>query len=988
MSEKMLSRLLSARSNATVCLAVLLAFLSYAPNLVGQIVPRSIPRRRPAQNAVTTEIYIVTFRPGTSASQRAAIVQGAGAVLRVNYNITNAASVQVPNVNVLARLRNDPRIVAVFTNRPITLHAAQGRGGGSGGGGGGSATSKPKAPTSLVATPQSSSVISLAWTDTANNEDGFTVERCNGSRCSNFSQIVTVGANVTSYSNTGLTANTTYRYRVSAFNTAGSSKYSNTATATTLPPPPPAAPSNLTLQVVSSSQINLAWVDNSSDENGFQIERCQGTVASCGSFVQIVQVGANVTSYNNTGLSGATAYTYRVRAFNAVGNSQYSNSAEATTPSVPPPPPPAAPSNLTLQVVSYSQINLAWVDNSSDEGGFWVERCQGTVASCNGASFVQIAQVGANVTSFNNTGLSAQTTYTYRVRAFNAGGASSYSNPNQETTPSAPPSSQVVPGGVARIGAAPGALNWTGAGVGVAVVDTGLDFAHPDLGLNPEVIGVNSFNSFGGSCQYIHGHGTHVAGIIAARNNTIGVVGVAPNATLYCVNVFRPDPVYEVAATDESLIAGLEWIAANANLVSPPIRVVNMSLGREKTPEDTPDHPLHVIVKALYDSGISVVVSAGNDPLREVSQEVPAGYPEAMAIASTTAVDGLNGYDDLFVPCTSEQNIRADTASYFTTDGAFVGGTGVTVSAPGEEREDIYSYFGACYLEPIGILSTWPGGETIELYGTSMAAPHVAGVVALMWQKELSLGLSLAPEVARSRIRNSVARPGTAPLDSPLLEYSFDGQREGEVWAPAAVGDAPPPPPDYPPTVAITSPTTGSTFSAGAIINFAGTASDAKDGNLTNSLVWTSSRDGQIGTGGNFSRTLSSGTHTITATVTDSGGNVASASVSVTVGSPTQPTAAIVSSILYGMLGPNLLVTVELDNEFGGAVAGAAVSVEMYEWLWGNGPWNANGTTDAQGKVQFQLSNAPWGCYITTVKSVVANGLTWNGVTPQNSFCN
>jgi len=114
-----------------------------------------------------------------------------------------------------------------------------------------------------------------------------------------------------------------------------------------------------------------------------------------------------------------------------------------------------------------------------------------------------------------------------------------------------------------------------------------LDFAHPDLGLPAEVVGVNSFNALGGSCQDIHGHGTHVAGIIAARNNPIGVVGVAPDAALYCVNVFQPDPTYEVVATDESLIAGLQWIADHANQVSPPIRVVNMSLGRPSTPDDT-----------------------------------------------------------------------------------------------------------------------------------------------------------------------------------------------------------------------------------------------------------------------------------------------------------------------------------------------------------------------------------------------------------------
>ncbi len=140
--------------------------------------------------------------------------------------------------------------------------------------------------------------------------------------------------------------------------------------------------------------------------------------------------------------------------------------------------------------------------------------------------------------------------------------------------------------------------------------------------------------------------------------------------------------------------------------------------------------------------------------------------------------------------------------------------------------------------------------------------------------------------------------------------------------------------------------------------------------------------------GGNLSTTLSGGVHTITASVTDAGGNVVHKSINLTVGSSTSTTAAEVSSITYAMQGPKLLINVELDDEFGGPVAGAVVSVQLYEWLWGTGPWTAGGTTNTQGVVQFQLSNAPWGCYLTTVTNVVADGLTWDGVTPDNTFCN
>jgi len=93
--------------------------------------------------------------------------------------------------------------------------------------------------------------------------------------------------------------------------------------------PVPAAPANLTVAVASASQLNLAWSDNASNEDGFKIERCSGN--SCSNFAQIATVGANVRSYSNTGLNKNTVYTYRVRAYNSFGNSGYSNTAAART---------------------------------------------------------------------------------------------------------------------------------------------------------------------------------------------------------------------------------------------------------------------------------------------------------------------------------------------------------------------------------------------------------------------------------------------------------------------------------------------------------------------------------------------------------------------------------------------------------------------------------------------------------------------------------
>jgi hypothetical protein len=187
----------------------------------------------------------------------------------------------------------------------------------------------------------------------------------------------------------------------------------------------PAAPSGLTATATGASSITVSWTDNSSDETGFKLERKTG---SGGTWSEIAgSIAANTVTFNNTGLSASTQYFYRLRSYNGAGNSSYSNEASATTTAT---PPPAAPSSLTATANGSSAINLSWTDNSNNETAFKLERKTGS-----GGTWAEInGSIAANTTTFSNTGLSASTTYFYRIRSSNAAGNSSYSNEASATT--------------------------------------------------------------------------------------------------------------------------------------------------------------------------------------------------------------------------------------------------------------------------------------------------------------------------------------------------------------------------------------------------------------------------------------------------------------------------------------------------------------------------------------------------------------------------
>lgn len=251
---------------------------------------------------------------------------------------------------------------------------------------------------------------------------------------------------------------------------------------------------------------------------------------------------------------------------------------------------------------------------------------------------------------------------------------------------------QQVPWGVERIEAPAAWAESTGEGVRVAVMDTGIDLRHPDLQdrLRP---GYNALRP-GSPPQDDNGHGTHVAGTVAATDDAIGVVGVAPRALLYPVKVL--DRWGSGLLSD--LVEGMRWCAENR------MQVVNMSFG---TTQDS--RTLREAVRRLRDAGAVIVAAAGNEgPPGEgqrSSVTYPARYPEVIAVG---AVD--------------EQGRTARFSSR---------GPEVDVAAPG-----------------VGIPSTWPGRRYRSLSGTSMAAPHVSGVAALV----LAAGGGLSPGEVRARI--------------------------------------------------------------------------------------------------------------------------------------------------------------------------------------------------------------------------------------------
>ena len=316
-----------------------------------------------------------------------------------------------------------------------------------------------------------------------------------------------------------------------------------------------------------------------------------------------------------------------------------------------------------------------------------------------------------------------------------------------------------VPTGVARIGAAP-ALNPDGTvapattgpakKAAVALLDTGImnrpdlnvvggyDCAPTSSGFLGGLLGSGGDSGGGsaGSTADDNGHGTHVAGIVADKGIP-GVVGVSPGTPLYAVRVFGADGSGSVS----SVICGLNWVAQNA--AADNIKVVNLSLGGEGTNDgdcgNTDGDPFHTAICRATDAGVTVVVAAGNDG-GDLANTTPAAYEEVLAVTAMADFDGKPGGLATTAPCSDggHDDTAADFSDYAAPDSPE---TNHVIAAPG-----------------VCITSTWNDGGVKTISGTSMASPHVAGLVARCIDAGPCAGMTPAQIIAKFRA-DAAARP-------------------------------------------------------------------------------------------------------------------------------------------------------------------------------------------------------------------------------------
>ncbi|MBN1128121.1 MAG: discoidin domain-containing protein [Chitinispirillaceae bacterium] len=263
----------------------------------------------------------------------------------------------------------------------------------------------------------------LNWADNSQDEWQFDIF-VKGPHDQDFYCVKTVGANKTCATVTGLAGDydDDHEFMVSSWN--GSTSLPSSAVSCRIYPihypSVPNAATGVVASAVSTSQINLSWKDNATNESAYVLQ------FSYVNLVDSITIGPNIKSYQHTGLRANTEYRYLMYAKNGDGTSAPSNVAFTTTLTI---PKPATPSNLAATVLSREQVKLTWTDNASNEKGFNIER------ALYGGVFYSVGKVAANIKTYtDNSSLQPGTAYQYRVFSYNDGGNSAYSGVVSATT--------------------------------------------------------------------------------------------------------------------------------------------------------------------------------------------------------------------------------------------------------------------------------------------------------------------------------------------------------------------------------------------------------------------------------------------------------------------------------------------------------------------------------------------------------------------------
>jgi len=296
---------------------------------------------------------------------------------------------------------------------------------------------------------------------------------------------------------------------------------------------------------------------------------------------------------------------------------------------------------------------------------------------------------------------------------------------------------ETVPAGIRRVGAATATQAHAGSGAGVAVLDTGIDLANGDLAA---VSGTNCIKP-GTAANDDNGHGTHVAGTIAARNAGGGVVGVAPGTKLYAVKVLNS----KATGTLSQILCGINWVTANAAALN--IKVANMSiagLGMNDNACGAQNKDAeHKAICGSVAAGVTYVAAAGNSGAN-FANTVPAAYPEVLTVTAMSDSDGIAGAKGAAPSC--KKGEKDDSYATYSNFAVAAAEQAHAIAAPG-----------TC------VVSDAPGGKTAVYYGTSQAAPHVAGAAALCIDDGGIAGpcAGLTPAQVVQRLRGDAVTAGT-----------------------------------------------------------------------------------------------------------------------------------------------------------------------------------------------------------------------------------